>query len=95
MNITTGIYSFLDGNYTSGTGFVSEMDYWVSPTGEYALWYMPSGSSYLWLLGTISQIGSFTCYMYTISSENEKKCPNNEGTHQPNEDSNIQNVQAK
>ena len=55
------------------------MDYWVSPTGEYALWYIHSGSSYFWLLGTIGEVGSFTCYMYTMSSVNEKKCPNNEG----------------
>ena len=74
LNITTGIYSFLDGNYTSGTGFVNEMDYYVSPTGEYALWYT---SSHLWILGSIAELGSTYAYMYT--SVGEKKCPNNEG----------------
>ena len=56
------------------------MDYWVSSTTEeYALWYMSSGSSYYWLIGTFSEIGTFTCYMYTVSSELERKCPINDG----------------
>ena len=77
LNITTGIYSILDGNYTSGTGFVNEMDYYVSPTGEYALWHVISGFTYLWVLGPIAEIGGLNVYMYT--SVAEKKCPNNEG----------------
>ena len=64
-----GVYTF--------HGFNNEMDYWVSPTGEYALWYMISGSSYEWILGPIAEIGSFNAFMYT--SVGEKKCPNNEG----------------
>ena len=56
------------------------MDYWVSSTtGEYALWYMSSGSYYYWLIGLISDIGTFICYMYTVSSELERKCPINDG----------------
>ena len=77
LNITTGIYNGLDGTYTSGTEFVNEMDYWVSPTEEYALWYGISGSSYFWILGPIAEIGSLNVFMYT--SVGEKKCPNNEG----------------
>ena len=55
------------------------MDYWVSPTGQYALWYMSSGSHYYWLIGQISDVGTFSCWMYTVSSVLEKKCPNNDG----------------
>ena len=56
------------------------MDYWVSSTTEeYALWYMSSGSSHYWLIGPISNIGTFTCWMYTVSSELERKCPINDG----------------
>ena len=79
LNINTGIFSSLNGNYTSGTGFINEINYWVSPTGEYALWYIISYSTYFWLLGPIDEVGSITCYMFTMSSMNEKKCPNNEG----------------
>ena len=79
LNINTGIFSSLNGNYTSGTGFINEINYWVSPTGEYALWYIISYSTYFWLLGPIDEVGSITCYMFTMSSMNEKNCPNNEG----------------
>ena len=55
------------------------MDYWVSPTGEYALWYMISGSNYLWMIGGVGQVGTYTGYMFAISATLEKKCPNSEG----------------
>ena len=58
------------------------MEYWVGPTGEYALWYMHAphqlDSKYIWLIGPISNVGSFTSYMYANSSVLENKCPNNE-----------------
>ena len=53
------------------------MNYWVSPTEEYALWYATSGSNYLWIIGQLDFIGSLYAFMYT--SVNEKECPNNEG----------------
>ena len=48
------------------------MDYWVSSTGQYALWYMSSGSNYYWLIGPISDVGTFSCWLYTVSSVLEK-----------------------
>ena len=72
-------HGFLEGSYTFN-GFVSEMDYWVLSTGEYALWYMSSGSDYYWLIGPISSIGTFSGgWMFAVSSELEMKCPINDG----------------
>ena len=68
---TNGVYNF--------GGQVSEMDFWVQASGEFAIWYITTGDDFYWVVGPSAEVGSFSAAMYTVSDLLEKKCPNNEG----------------
>ena len=53
------------------------MEYWVNPTGDYALFYTPTDSNNYWILGGSANVGTLTGYLFA-GSEVAKECPIND-----------------
>ena len=54
------------------------MEYWVSPTGAYALWYYPDTGGNWWAFGSSDVLGNFDGFIFAGSTTLEE-CPTHAG----------------
>ena len=55
------------------------MEYWVHPTGDYALWYYDADGMIYWAIGPSDQVGTLSAYMFAGSAEIANECPTHAG----------------